>query len=293
MSGKTSFKKLLAKSGSNPTVSISNVRAQKERVQQLKTAGGGSGGGSGSDGPPSKVARTSAAPVRPPPTAVMPVAAPTAPAAPPPVATATAASFMPAGMFAGRRPGFIFQLGELGLGYYRDSTAPPPPSSAAAAEPTASTAAPIAAATSAADADAEPAAAGALPSGFFDNPQLDPANKSKEVAPTKKQQSLNEAMDEFTALVKDDLKAAEQGDEVAEEDEEEAKLREAISVARELEGRVAGLRERASAVAAAGSAPAAAPAPAGQPVDDDDDDDDDEEEDALALLNSDWRAKGV
>jgi hypothetical protein len=206
-------------------------------------------------------------------------------------------------MFAGVRPGCVFKHGELGLGYYRDgltgatSTAPVALASVAAAHE----------ATDADDADG--ANTGALPSGFFDNPQLDPANRNKEVALTKKQQTLNEAFNEFNELVQADLQAADAGDEVAEEEEEEAKLRAEISISRELERRVAGLRERAAAASAArtgdGSAAAAAASSTSEPAktsppdddhdDDDDDDDDDEEddEDALALLNSDWRAKAI
>ena len=96
-----------------------------------------------------------------------------------------------------------------------------------------------------------------------------------------------------------DLQAAQAGDEVAEEDEEEAKLREEVSIARELEGRVAGLRERASAALASragdDSAAAAIMSEAAHvaPPGDDEEDEEDEDEDALALLNSDWRAKVI
>ena len=76
---------------------------------------------------------------------------------------------MPAGMFAGARPGIVFKAGERGLGYFRDGDAPQGPASDA--EPDVSEAA------SPAD-DAAPSAArasgSALPQGFFDNPQLDP-----------------------------------------------------------------------------------------------------------------------
>ena len=300
---KTSFRKLLSQTGSNPTLSIKNVHAQRERVEQLKAGGGAA---AASSGPPCKVARTSEHPA-PPPSLVAPPPPPQPATAfrPAPQATTTASpsSFVPAGMFAGVRPGFVFKHGELGLGYYRDgltgatSTAPVALASVAAAHE----------ATDADDADG--ANTGALPSGFFDNPQLDPANRNKEVALTKKQQTLNEAFNEFNELVQADLQAADAGDEVAEEEEEEAKLRAEISISRELERRVAGLRERAAAASAArtgdGSAAAAAASSTSGPAktsppdddhdDDDDDDDDDEEddEDALALLNSDWRAKAI
>ena len=106
-------------------------------------------------------------------------------------------------MFAGFRPGFVFKHGELGLGYYRDGLA-----GATSTAPVAL--ASVAAAHEATDADDKDGAnTGALPSGFFDNPQLDPANRNKEVALTKKQQTLNEAFDEFNELVQADLQAAD------------------------------------------------------------------------------------
>ena len=294
---KTSFRKLLSQTGSNPTHSIKNVHAQRERVEQLKTGGAAA---AASSEPPCKVARTSEHPA-PPPSLVAPPPPPQpAPAfRPASQATTTAApsSFVPAGMFAGFRPGFVFKHGELGLGYYRDGLA-----GATSTAPVAL--ASVAAAHEATDADDKDGAnTGALPSGFFDNPQLDPANRNKEVALTKKQQTLNEAFDEFNELVQADLQAAEAGDEVAEEEEEEAKLRAEISISRELERRVAGLRERAAAASAVrtgdGSAAAAAasstsePAKTSPPDDDDDDEEEEEEEDALALLNSDWRVKAI
>ena len=70
---------------------------------------------------------------------------------------------MPAGKFAGARPGFVFKAGERGLGY-RDGDAPQGPASDA--EPD------VAEAASPAD-DAAPSAArasgSALPQGFFVN----------------------------------------------------------------------------------------------------------------------------
>ena len=85
-------------------------------------------------------------------------------------------------MFAGRRLGFVFKAGERGLGYYRDGDAPHVPASDA--EPDAHEA------TSPDDAATATAAArgsgSALPQGFFDNPQLDPANRGKEVTRTVK-----------------------------------------------------------------------------------------------------------
>ena len=182
MSKKTSFKSLLSKTASNPQVNLQGVRAQRDKFQQLK-----------SGEPPAKVARTAA----PPPKSAAPpsrgAAAAPPPSAPPPSRanelapptaepSASSTSFMPAGMFAGRRLGFVFKAGERGLGYYRDGDAPHVPASDA--EPDAQDAA------SPADADAAAAAArgsgSALPQGFFDNPQLDPANRGKEVAQTVK-----------------------------------------------------------------------------------------------------------
>ena len=84
----------------------------------------------------------------------------------------------------------------------------------------------------------------ALPSNFFDNPQADSRNKGREVAKTQKQQSLTDEFAEFEKQVAADLVAAEEADDAAEEDEEEAKLREAVSVARELENKLEGLRKQ-------------------------------------------------
>ena len=293
MSKKTSFKNLLKTSGSNPSINLQSVRAQREKLNQIKQPE-----------PPAKKAKVEpprAAAAAAPPRAFVPATVAAAPSAP-----ARDKTFEPAGMFAGRRPGWVFKAGPLGLGYYVDGDGPPPMAQASGSggglvdygDDDDDDAA--AASGSGGGAAAAAASTSALPGGFFDNPQLDPANKGKEVAKTSKAQKINEEMDEFTKLVEADLAAAEDADEVAEEDEEEGKLREAVSVAREMELKLAALkRQREAAVSAAAAATGSsrgagdAPATAGQPQagDDDDDDDDDDDEGALDIL--DWRAKGL
>eukprot|EP00966_Prymnesium_polylepis_P016228 374360-Prymnesium_polylepis.1 len=54
-------------------------------------------------------------------------------------------------------------------------------------------------------------------------------------------------MDEFTRLVEEDLEAAAQADVDEEEDEEEARLREAVAVARSLEGGLEHLKRKVAA----------------------------------------------
>ena len=70
------------------------------------------------------------------------------------------------------------------------------------------------------------------------------------MASTQKAQTLNEEVAEFNKLVEDDLKAADVADEDAEENEEESKLREAVSMARELESKLDSLKRRREAVRA-------------------------------------------
>ena len=282
MPPKTSFKALLGKAGSNPTVSLTKVRAQREQLQQLRQPAGA---------PPAKVARTTAEAARP---------APPQPAAlPQPAASSSSASaaFMPAGMFAGARPGYVFKAGDSGLGYYRDGAAPLPIEPRVDADE-----------AGASGEGASGAAASALPQNFFDNPQQDPANKGKAVASTHKEQTLNEELAEFNKLVEADLVAADEADEVADEDEEEGKLREAVSVARELEAKIEGLKRQRAAMAVAASANGGATGTTataasasgsadgggdgGGAADADDDDDDDDDDAGLDSL-FDWRAKGV
>uniref|UniRef100_A0A7S2C849 ZNF380 coiled-coil domain-containing protein n=1 Tax=Haptolina brevifila TaxID=156173 RepID=A0A7S2C849_9EUKA len=253
MSKKTSFKTLLSKTASNPQISLQGVRAQRERLQQLKSGGE----------PPSKVARTTAATAksaappaaRPaPPMAAAAAAPPAAQPAAPSVAHTATSSFMPAGMFAGPRPGFVFKAGPMGLGYYRDGQGGAADSGGAAERSAPETLPPEG--NGAADEGAQGSGSSgdsALPRGFFDNPQLDPANRHKDVAKTQKQQTLNEEFDEFQKLVSADLQKADEADEEEEEDEEEGKLHEAVSVARQLEHKIANLRERVSQTVAASS----------------------------------------
>ena len=255
MASKTSFKKLLSKSAAKPTVNIQDVRAKREQLNSLKNPA------------------SSAAPTK----------APTMPSAaappPPPQAASSSAGFMPAPTFAGRRPGYIFQMGPSGVGYYRDALQPEP-----------------AAAPLAADAEEEEAPKGALPNAFFDDPQNDPANKGKEVARTNKEQSLNEELDAFNKEVEEDLKAADAADEEEEEDEEEGRLREEVAIAGALEAKMDGLKrkraEMAERAAAVESKKGRAEAEAA--VEEGDEDDDEEDDGALHdLLNGDWRAKKV
>ena len=196
-----------------------------------------------------------------------------------PQAASSSAGFMPAPTFAGRRPGYIFQMGPSGVGYYRDALQPEP-----------------AAAPLAADAEEEEAPKGALPNAFFDDPQNDPANKGKEVARTNKEQSLNEELDAFNKEVEEDLKAADAADEEEEEDEEEGRLREEVAIAGALEAKMDGLKrkraEMAERAAAVESKKGRAEAEAA--VEEGDEDDDEEDDGALHdLLNGDWRAKKV
>ena len=271
MSKKTSFKQLLSKTGSDPTVSLQNVRAQREKLQQLKAP-------TGAIAPAAKAAREHARPA---------AAAP--PSAPPPTSVSTSTTFMPAGMFAGKRPGYVFKAGPDGVGYYRDEMQPAPLEPADAA---------------ADDAEGE-ASTSALPSNFFDNPQNDPANRGKQVAKTQKAQTLNDEMADFNKLVEADLVAADAADEEADEDEEEAKLRDAVSVAREMEMKIAVLKRKRAEFAdgATGAQPATEAAKAeadGSVVADGgggdggggggDDDDDDDGADLSGML--DWRSKG-
>jgi hypothetical protein len=283
MSGKskTSFKTLLSKSGSNPTVSLQSVRAQRDKLQRLKQS---------SAPPPSKVARTqhytasAAAPVK-----------QNLEQVPTSGTGAGGDAFIPCPTFAGVRQGFAFKAGPLGLGYYADGVSSGGSSSGATGTLQHS----VEAAGEEAGGD-ESASSSALPLGFFDNPQLDPANRGREVAKTKKEQTLNEAMDEFNKIVSSDLQAADDADEVDEEDEEEFKLREAVSVARELELKIASLKRQrlaaeASKAATVGGAPpggiaaAASDEKIGEGDEGESDDDDDDDEGVLDVL--DWRAK--
>ena len=222
-------------------------------------------------------------------------------------------------MFAGRRPGWVFKMGDHGLGYYRDaSSAPAIAAGTAPAQPRSGGLVAYgsddnddddddddaAAGNAAADGSsgAAAAASAALPSNFFDNPQADSRNKGREVAKTQKQQSLTDEFAEFEKQVAADLVAAEEADDAAEEDEEEAKLREAVSVARELENKLEGLRKQREAAAerlrlaqpvstSAAAGGAAAGSGASKEAEDDEDDEDDLDESALDVL--DWRAKGL
>ncbi|KAL1498708.1 hypothetical protein AB1Y20_014019 [Prymnesium parvum] len=284
MAGKVSFKTLLT--ASNPTISLTKVRAQRERLEQIK--------------------RRDDAPAAPPPAKLAkppPLAAPPAPpAAPPP--------FVAAPRFTGARSGYVYQSGDLGLGYYRDSLAENGEASAAAAAV---------------------AAAGALPSDFFDNPQKDPKNAGKAVASSRKEETLRSELEEFQKLVESDLAASASVDAEDEEEEELGRLREAVAVARELDGKVSELRRKlAAANLPAGwqevpteggevyywnqqtnettwvrpgkrgaqgeeSVEAGAPAAAGgEGVERSDDDEEEDEEGEAAVLQSlDWRAKGL
>ena len=94
-----------------------------------------------------------------------------------------------------------------------------------------------------------------MPDNFFDNPQNDPANKGKAVAATRKEQTLQDEMDEFNSMVKADLAAADVAAEDDEEDLEEQKLRDEVFIARQLEERLDHLKARAAAL---GDATAAA-----------------------------------
>ena len=293
---KTSFKNLLKSSGSNPMVNLQSVRAQREVYQQLRQT---------DSAPASKKAKTAAAaapPAPPPPGALaalpLPPQAPARAHPPPSIPGGAQRTFEPAGMFAGRRPGFVFKMGSSGLGYYRDE------SSADEMNPPAARSGGLVAYGSdddEADED-QPAdaadAASALPGNFFDNPQADVRNKGKAVAVTQKEQTLKDELADFERAVADDLVAADDADDVAEEDEEEAKLREAVSVARELEQKIASLKQRredaeslAVAAAAKATQPGASSSAGASPGVDDDDDDDDDDESALNVL--DWRAKGL
>ena len=270
MAPKTSFKQLLTKSGSNPTVNLQNVRAQREKLQQLKQPAGA---------PSAKAER--------PASGATSSSRPTASVAPPAAASSSSSSFVPAATFAGARPGFAFKAGPQGVGYYREGEEESE------------------AVTTFTGGD-EPMGEGedggessALPRGFFDNPQNDPANKGKEVARTQKQQTLNEELDDFNKEVEADLIAAEAADEAADDDEEEFKLREAVAVARALDARIAGLKRQREAIASArgrgdeGAAAASAEAGPSKGGDggEDEEEDDDEEVDLGSLL--DWRTKGI
>ena len=281
MPPKTSFKALLGKAGANPTVNLAAVRAQREHLQGIRKA-------SAKEEPLAKVARA----------AMPPPAVPSAPRMPEAGAAAAAAAarttdFIASAVFAGKRAGFVFKAGERGVGYYRDALAPSAPD-VAPDEP--------------GDPSEEGAAPdGPLPQNFFDNPQQDPANRGREVASTRKQQTLNEEFEEFSKQVTTDLQAADEADEEAEEDEEEVRLREAVSVAREMERKVDTLRERRNLAAAAATASSAAGPPSarlattsganatlrdGGSADDDDDDDDEADDESMSAL-FDWRAKQV
>jgi len=169
-------------------------------------------------------------------------------------------------------------------------------------------------------------AAAALPTDFFDNPQQDPANKGKEVAATRKEQTLRDEMEEFQKQVSVSLEEAALLDAEDLEEEAVASMREEAFTQVLLEERVSKLRKRLAsapadtparqqAAAAPSSAveagPSAMPSVAqthapdaeqaadmgtashagGIAVDDDDDDDDDEVEDG-GLSALDWRTKG-
>ena len=285
MSGskKANFKTLLTKTSSNPTVNLQAVRMQRERLQTIRA-------GPTKEEPPNKMARK-----------VPSTTAGSAPSAPETtVAAPTTVRFTAAGMFAGRRPGFVYKLGSLGLGYYWDDIE---------AQLQSNSEGPAVAACSLLPDDAGAAAGGegsggTLPQDFFDNPQSDPSNRGKEVAKSRKQQTLNDEFEEFTQLVTADLKAAEEVDIIDEEDEEEAKLHEAISVARHLEQKVTTLRQRVRGAGAASiyseeavrsSIASAADSDSHrvkEMADEEDVDDESEDQDALESL-FDWRAKAV
>ena len=285
MSGKTSFKTLLKAGSSNPKVNLQGVRAQRERLQQLKE--------------------------RPAPAAPIPQGAPKAlpvPQQPEPVAAAhaavgsTAPLFIPSPRFVGARTGYIFKADDRGIGYYRDGSAPFT-STLPVLQPGLLTVGTPDAATSATAGDA-------LPTDFFDNPQQDPANAGKSVAHTRKEETLRQEMDEFNKLVSEDLVAAAEADVDEEEDEEESKLREAVDVARHLQTRVTLLRSMAGTTTESGRKRGAADAGIvtgeassgvgagddfghGEDQREEEGEDDDDDDDTAWLIGLDWRAKGT
>ena len=119
MSKKTSFKQLLGGVGSNPLVNLQGVRAQRQKLDELRA-------------PKRPAAGAAAAAAAPPPKRAAPKAALVAYGgsdddddddddAPPQLA---APAFEPAGAFLGARPGYAFRMGDRGLGYYSDGRGP-------------------------------------------------------------------------------------------------------------------------------------------------------------------------
>lgn len=279
---KSSFKELLKTASAKPTISLQSVREQRAKLHGIKTA------------------KTQGRSLPPHPAAAATLAA-QLPAQPTPVTAAGATAYVPSGAFAGSRPGFIFQNGPLGLGYYVD-----PSAATASVNATDGTGASSSCSAAAMQADASSASANpSLPVAFFDNPQEDPSNVGREVQKTHKEQNLNDEMAKFAEVVSEDLVAADGRDEAEEEEEEEGKLREAVFMARDLEQRVAALkRKREDATVSYKAkqqqhemrASTRQDGASGENEKSDaqlDDEDDDEEDESALDVIMDWRAKRV
>eukprot|EP00965_Chrysotila_dentata_P070352 2324708-Pleurochrysis_carterae.AAC.5 len=218
--GKTSFKSLLSKGASDPLISLAAVRQQRQRLEQLKQRQRPADAAP----PPKRPAHESQSAVSRVNTATSQAEAtwqaPAAPApimpSPPVTAAPGRAQFMPAAAFFGARPGYVFKIGDFGLGYYRDVSggAVEDEDAMVASKHAAMSSALVNTRVSDAAAVAEASdremgeggaaaavAAAALPTDFFDNPQQDPANKGKEVAATRKEQTLRDEMEEFQKQV--------------------------------------------------------------------------------------------
>ncbi|KAG8465459.1 hypothetical protein KFE25_002766 [Diacronema lutheri] len=183
--------------------------------------------------------------------------------APAPPASSAGASgeegFMPATMYAGPRPGFVFKLDKLGTGYYRDAAQPAP---AAAHASTALPAGFFDATTS--DAPPRPAhgasqsargaqPAGSLPAGFFDNPREDPANASKKarVSDTQKGERLRLELAAFEKSIEQEVQHADAVDDLEDEADAEFRAAEHDREQQIFAQRVRALREHAQSARAA------------------------------------------
>ena len=293
--GKTSFKDLLAKGGSNPLVNLQSLKDQRRKVDELKQR-------------ERAAAAAAAAAAEEPPAKRRAIAAAAPPGARAVAAPADApAGFLACASFAGARPGYTFKAGPAGVGYYLEDAEGAAGGSSAGGRASAG----AVAATAEAD-DAGAGAGGAapsLPGGFFDNPQEDPSNRGREVAATNKEQQLREEMDEFNKLVRADIETAKAND--AEEIEEEADLsqlqalqeqvqlskrvdglhdmrQKALVVAARVAQEVAATKAERAAAAADDGDPGAAPSAAREEEEEEDDDD----EDDGGLSSLDWRARG-
>jgi len=215
--------------------------------------------------------------------------------------------FIAAAVFGGWRKGYVFKRDALGTGYYRDYAAPVADVKDVESLVANSTAANAPDAAEGGDDVGVALQEGSLPKDFFDNPQEDPANKGRNVAATRKEQTLREEMADFQKLISGDLEASAAADAEDLEDEAEAKeIGEAYTQV-SLSQRLKRLREKVEDGTASANKSLHAHHALGDlgPTNndakdygeadnandgaEDDDEDEDEEDDGWATL--DWRAK--